>query len=501
MDIQEVPQTPGVYVFRNRFGEIIYVGKAKRLRRRVSSYLRPSRLKTADPKLRSLIKSIADFEIYEVKSESEALLLESQLIKKYSPRYNIELRDDKRFFLFKVDSDAPFPRLTLARLKKNDGAEYFGPFPNAGAVKDTLNFLIRHFGIRSCRARIPGEKEYKHCLLDVVRNCSAPCIGKVSQEEYRERVEKLCDVLRGKTKAVTVELQEDMQKHVKDMHFEKAAALRDIIDNLKSLFAQSPRKFLNAKIGNSSGITAINELQKFLHLPVLPKRIECFDNSNLFGSQAVASMVCFIDGEPATSEYRRFRVKTVEGIDDFASMTEIVGRRYKRILEEKKPMPDMIVIDGGKGQLSAALEALKKLGIEPVVFDRFEKIEEVGENQVIIMGLAKKHEELFIPGLIDRPVRLPKHTKALRLLQFVRDEAHRFAITFHREYRNKAISNSMLDDIEGVGEKRKKLLLSHFGSVAQIKKASQKSLAAIDGIGEGFAEKIYNFFHTKKNPK
>ena len=498
MDIQAIPQTPGVYVFRNSFGEIIYVGKAKRLRRRVSSYLRPSRLKTADPKLRSLIKSIADFEVYEVHSESEALLLESQLIKKYSPRYNIELRDDKRFFLFKIDLTSPFPRLTLARLKKNDGAEYFGPFPNAGAVKETLNFLIRHFGIRSCRARIPGEKEYKHCLLDIVRNCSAPCIGKVSTAEYRRQVEKLCDVLRGKTKAVTAELQEEMQLYVKEMQFEKAASLRDIIDNLKSLFAKTPRKFLNAKIGNSAGDEAVKELKKMLHLPTLPKRIECFDNSNLFGSQAVASMVCFIDGEPATSEYRRFRVKTVEGIDDFASMTEIVGRRYKRVLDEQKPMPDLIVIDGGKGQLSAALEALEKLGIEPVLFDRFEKVGAVGDNQVIIMGLAKKQEELFIPGLIDRPVRLPKHTKALRLLQFIRDEAHRFAITFHREYRNKAISNSLLDDIEGIGEKRKKLLLSYFGSVAQIKKASLKSLTSVDGIGEGFAEKIYNFFHTGK---
>lgn len=496
MNIQEIPQNPGVYIFRNRFGEVIYVGKAKNLRRRVSSYLRPSRIKTADPKLRSLIKSIADYEFSVVKSESEALLLESQLIKKYTPRYNIEMRDDKRFFLFKVDTTAPYPRLTLSRLKKSDQALYFGPFPHGGVVKQTLNFLIQYFGLRSCRARVPGDKEFKHCLESVVRNCCAPCVGKVTLEEYRQRVDQLCDVLSGKTKPVISELQQKMQRLAKDMKFEKAAELRDVINNLRSLFQFSPRKFVNAKIGESGNEAAVDELQKMLHLPKRPRRIECFDNSNLFGQQAVASMVCFINGAPATSEYRRFRVKTVDGIDDFASMQEIVERRYSRVLEEKKELPDLIIIDGGKGQLSAAIESLKKVGLSPVIFNRFEKVDKVSAGEIMVMGLAKREEELFIPGLIDRPVTLPKRSKALRMLQFLRDEAHRFAITFHREYRSKAILESVLDDIEGVGDKRKKLLLKEFGSVARIKKASIDELLAVDGVGEVFATAIYHFFHS-----
>jgi excinuclease ABC subunit C len=495
---QEIPQKPGIYVFRNKFGKVIYVGKAKNLRRRVSSYLQPSRLKSADPKLRSLIKSIAEYEVFTVASESESLLLESQLIKKYAPRYNIDLRDDKRFFLFKVDVNAPFPRLTLARLKKDDGALYFGPFPNAGAVKMTQQFLINYFRLRTCHTPIPSLKEYQHCLDDVIRNCSAPCLMEEhAQSNYRQQVEQLLEVLNGKTKVIIDELEEELKNHTQSLHFEKAALVRDTIYNLKSLFSGSTRSFVHAKISASSGESSAKELQKLLHLPIYPRRIECFDNSNLFGHQAVASMVCFINGKPSPKNYRRYKIKTVQGIDDFASMNEIVGRRYRRVVEENLERPDLILIDGGRGQLSSAMAILNELGLKPVEFNPHTPVTQIAQDEIIVMGLAKREEELFLPGMGAQSIKLPKHSRALRMLRYIRDEAHRFAITFHREYRNKAISNSILDDIPKIGLKRKKLLLSHFGSVKQLKKATLSELLAVEGIGPTFAQQLVDYFNSK----
>ncbi|MCK5834202.1 MAG: excinuclease ABC subunit UvrC [Lentisphaeria bacterium] len=501
---QDIPQNPGIYVFRNNLGKVIYVGKAKNLRRRVSSYLQPSRLKTADPKLRSLIKSISEYETFVVASESESLLLESQLIKKYAPRYNIDLRDDKRFYLFKVDVNAPFPKLYLARLKKNDGALYFGPFPNAGAVKQTQQFLINHFRLRTCHCTIPTLKDYQHCLDDVIRNCSAPCVMEEEAEaEYRMRIEQLLLALNGKTKIIIEELEVELQAHIKALHFEKAALVRDTIFNLKSLFSGSTRSFVHAKISTDSGLKSVKELQKLLHLPIYPRRIECFDNSNLFGNQAVASMVCFIDGKPSSKNYRRYKIKTVQGIDDFASMNEIVGRRYRRVMEENLERPDLILIDGGRGQLSAAMNILNELGLRPVEFNPSTPVQSIEKDEVIVMGLAKREEELFLPGMGALSVKLPKHSLALRMLRYIRDEAHRFAITFHREYRNKAISNSILDDIPKIGIKRKKALLTHFGSVTRLRKASLEQLLQVDGVGPIFAKQLFDYFDTnnKKDGK
>jgi len=495
---QDIPQKPGIYVFRNKFGKVIYVGKAKNLRRRVSSYLQPSRLKTADPKLRSLIKSIEEYETFVVASESESLLLESQLIKKYAPRYNIDLRDDKRFYLFRVDINAPFPKLGLARLKKNDGALYFGPFPNAGAVKQTQLFLTNYFRLRTCHSVEPSLKDYQHCLDDVIRNCSAPCVMEEGAEKkYRAQIDQLLLVLNGKTKIIIDELELELQSHVKLLHFEKAALVRDTIFNLKSLFSGSTRSFVNAKISTDSGLQSAKELQKLLHLPIYPRRMECFDNSNLFGNQAVASMVCFIDGKPSPKNYRRYKLKTVQGIDDFASMNEIVGRRYRRVMEEGLERPDLILIDGGRGQLSAAMNILKALGLSPVEFNPYEPVAQIGKDEIIVMGLAKREEELFLPGMGATSVKLPKHSLALRMLRYMRDEAHRFAITFHREYRNKAISNSILDDIPKIGVKRKKALLLHFGSVKRLRTASLEELLQVDGVGPIFAKQLFDYFNKR----
>ena len=494
---QDIPQKPGIYVFRNNFGKVIYVGKAKNLRRRVSSYLQPSRLKTADHKLRSLIKSINEYETFVVASESESLLLESQLIKKYAPRYNIDLRDDKRFYLFKIDINAAFPKLLLARLKKNDGALYFGPFPNAGAVKQTQQFLINHFRLRTCHPALPTLKDYQHCLDDVIRNCSAPCIMEEdAQANYRSRVEQLLLALNGKTKVIIDALDLELQAYVKSLHFEKASKVRDTIFNLKSLFSGSTRSFVHAKIATSSGVQSVKELQKLLHLPIYPRRIECFDNSNLFGNQAVASMVCFIDGKPSSKNYRRYKIKTVQGIDDFASMNEIVGRRYKRVVEENLERPDIILIDGGRGQLSAAMSILKELGLKPVEFNPDEPVEKIEKDEVIVMGLAKREEELVLPGMGAQSVKLPKHSLALRMLRYIRDEAHRFAITFHRAYRDKAISNSILDDIPKIGVKRKKILLTHFGSVKRLRQATLSQLLQVDGVGKFFANQLFDYFNA-----
>ncbi|MGL4854905.1 MAG: helix-hairpin-helix domain-containing protein, partial [Lentisphaeria bacterium] len=367
---------------------------------------------------------------------------------------------------------------------------------NASAVKQTMLFLTNFFHLRSCPPLIPDENDFRHCLQNIIRNCSAPCINKISQTDYQKKIEELKTVLSGNISQILPSITTQMQNFAANKQFEKAAEIRDIINNLKSLFVSSQRKFTNARIQKGGGIEAATELQKLLHLPVFPHRIECFDNSNLFGNQAVASMVCFIDGKPAPSQYRRYKIKTVEGIDDFASMNEVVGRRYTRVINENLPRPDLIIIDGGQGQLSAAISILKNLGLSPVIFDPYSPVLSIAPNEIIIMGLAKKKEELYIPGL-PATVFLPRHSQALHMLQFLRDEAHRFAITFHREYRAKAIASSVLDDIEGVGEKRKKILLNHFGSVARLRKASIDEISNVKGIGIKFASSIFQALNKK----
>ena len=376
---QDIPKDPGVYVFRDQFKQVIYVGKAKSLRKRLSNYFQPSRLRTADPKLRSLINSISYFEYNTVKSESEALLLESRLIKEYAPKYNILMRDDKRFLLIKIHLGEEFPKLTLTRLRKDDGASYFGPFPKAGVLRDTLDFLTKYFNLRSCSPLIPEEKDHKHCHASVLANCSAPCNGTVTRDEYMHHVKELMTVLNGKITHVINDLSDEMSIHAQAGRFEKAAVVRDIIENIKSIF-KPQRNFATSTLKARSDFEAVKELQKLLKLEKAPKVIECFDNSNFQGTN-VASMVQFRDGKPATRNYRHFKIKTVEGIDDFASMKEIVKRRYTRLVKEGSELPDMILIDGGKGQLSNACSAL----------------DEIGVTDIEIYGLAKRYEILFKP--------------------------------------------------------------------------------------------------------
>jgi excinuclease ABC subunit C len=469
-----------VYVFRDVAGRVIYVGKAVDLRRRLAQYFQKSRQRLADPRLRSLVGSIAAWECHPVRSETEALLLESRLIKEYAPHYNILLRDDKRFLLLKLDLREPLPRLRAVRLRKDDGARYLGPFPQGRAVRATAEFLTRRFGLRSCRVAVPDETAHRHCLASIVKDCSAPCVGKVTPEQYQERVAALLSVLEGDLAVVVGELRERMAAAAAARQFEKAAEWRDLIDNLETVCGTKNRSFRFAALpASASGSAAVADLRDALRISQDPDPIEAFDISNIGGTLAVASMVRFRGGRPDRAGYRRFRIRTVEGSDDFAMMAETLGREYGRRLREGGEdggagLPGLIVIDGGKGQLNAALKALVEAGCPPLP----------------ILGLAKRQEEIFLPGR-DEPLVLERHRPALRLLQTVRDEAHRFAIAYHRELRDRRIRESLLDEIPGIGPARKQALLSAFGSIRRLRQASAAEIAErVPGLGAKSAELV-----------
>lgn len=476
----DIPARPGVYVYRDRFGTVIYVGKASNLRRRMSHYFQPSQARRADPKLRSLIHSIDRWEIFPVKSEDEALILESRFIKEYAPHYNILLRDDKRYPMLKIDRNERFPRVRLTRIRKKDSCLYFGPFPHGSAMRRLAEYLTRRFGLRSCKAESPGEEEFRHCLAGTVRDCCRPCVGGVTEEEYRERVDRVVAVLNGEIREVAEELRKKMAKAAAEKAFEKAAAFRDILGNLQSLVRT--RSFEHAELPNEAGMEAVADLQKALRLPNVPHVIVGFDISNLGTTFAVASLVCFREGRPDKASYRRFRIKTVEGQNDFAMMNEVVKRYFSRLLREQRPLPDLLMVDGGKGQLHLALDALISIDCPPFP----------------VVGLAKRNEEIFLPGRSE-PVVLDRNRPALKVLQALRDEAHRFAVSYNRQLRLKRIAESLLDEIPGLGEVRRNALLKAFGSVAMIRKASPREIAdRVSGIGPEFAETIHEFLRTHR---
>ena len=479
----DIPAKPGVYVYRDRFGVVIYVGKARNLRKRMSSYFQPSRLKTAEPKLRSLINSIHEWNFEVVKSEDEALILESRLIKAYAPHYNILMRDDKRYLLLKIDWNEKFPTLTLARIEKPGNFQYFGPFPKGSALKMTLEYLLARFGLRACRDSEPNEETRKHCLKRIINDCCAPCIGKVTAEEYRERLNGALAVLNGNISELQSELEEKMKTAAADMNFEKAARYRDISANLEAVFGRKNRKFENPELPDSdAGMKSVKALAERLGLAVQPRHIIGFDISNILGKLAVASMVVMRDGKPDRSSYRRFKIKTVDQSDDFAMMKEVIMRHFTRLMENNISFPDLVMVDGGKGQLSSAISGLIEIGAPPLP----------------ILGLAEKNEEIYLPGQSD-PVVLSRHDPALKMLQSLRDEAHRFAITFHRELRHREIERSLLDDIPGVGAKRKIDLLRAFGSVSGLRKSSPEEIAEkVPGLGIALAEKIFEAVSTTK---
>jgi excinuclease ABC subunit C len=512
--VHEVPHKPGVYLMRDRFNRVIYVGKARDLRKRVSSYFLPSKLAQADLKTRAMLDATWDFETHTVRSEAESVLLEGKLIKEYRPRYNISFRDDKRFLVVRVDLSEEWPRFRLARFKKDDGSRYFGPYAHAGALRQTLNFMRKRFGVLTFGRGAPTERELKSATYQVpVR------LSEISAEQYRDRVKQACEFLEGKSREMIATLEEEMHKAAEKMDFEKAAELRNMVADLRNT-TRPIRRFTRGSLPSTIDPMAdVQALANALYLSDAPRVMECFDISNISTTHVVASMVCFRDGVPDKNNYRRYRVRTVEGQDDFASMAEVVRRRYSRILLEARVansnaaefsqetaadalarmessacvplaeengsqaggsryirLPDLIIVDGGKGQLSAACRELQRLGL----------------HSLPIIGLAKEHEEIYRPGR-SLPLRLPMESPALRLLQRIRDEAHRFANAYHQLLMKKRVEESILDDCPGVSQNRKNLLLRRFGSVNRLRRASIEEIAATEGIGRKLAEEVHLF--------
>ncbi|MCB1092855.1 MAG: UvrB/UvrC motif-containing protein, partial [Verrucomicrobiae bacterium] len=442
------------------------------------------------------------------------------------PKYNVSFRDDKRFLLVKIHPGETWPRFQLSRLRKDDGARYFGPFAHSGALRRTIFWMNKEFGLRNCRPLNPTESDYRHCSNDIIRNCTAPCVGKISREDYLAKVEQACDFLQGHSKDLIRSIEEEMREAAAALDFERAAELRDMIENLRKTLKPT-RQFRKRGVpGKAIDPEAdVRELAEVLGLGTLPQVMECFDISNISSNHIVASMVRFRNGLSDNANYRRYRIRTVQGQDDFASMAEVVRRRYSRILLEareragaedadssqestleairrlerswegddenggeesprsgRRPfvrLPDLVIVDGGKGQLSSAVKELRRLGL----------------HELPIIGLAKQREEIFRPGESD-PLVLPHDTGALRLLERIRDEAHRFANGYHQLLMKRRVEESLLDDCPGISQARKQRLLQRFGSVARLRKAEPSQIAEVDGINARLADEIVHFMKT-----
>jgi excinuclease ABC subunit C len=478
-----VPHRPGVYLHKDRFGTVIYIGKARDLRKRVSQYFHPSRRMGWDLKFNALVGAIHDFDVHVVRSEPESLLLESKLIKEFKPRFNVSLRDDKRFLMLKVNLNDPIPNFIFTRLKKDDGARYFGPFVNSTALRNAVALARKQFNLRGCRVFTPGEADYKHCLYAHLKNCTAPCVGIVTRGQYLEQVKAACDFLEGQAREMQPQLEAEMKKAAAAHDFEKAAQLRDLIRDLNDTWKKT-EKFARVPYNLPLAIHPENDLvalAKILDLPAPPERIEGFDISNISGTFVVASCVSFKNGRPDRANYRRFKIKGFDGQDDFASIAEAVRRRYSRLKREDKALPDLILIDGGRGQLGMACAELKKLGLESIP----------------VIGLAKEFEEIYLPDKA-LPLRLGLDHPAVKLLQRLRDECHRVANSYNAQLRLKKISESVLDEFPGIGAARKSALLKKFGSVSRLKLATVEQIAEVSGFGGRAAAELKAFLAARK---
>ena len=604
--LKDVPKNPGVYLHSNLKKEIIYVGKANSLQDRLKYYFSPQL--DATPKIKELMNNIHDFDFIVTETEQEALLLENQLIKKYQPKYNARLKDDKSYPYIKITKSEEFPQIIISRNPKNDKNKYYGPYSSISSVRQTLDLLSKIFPYRTCTKEITG-KDKKACLEFDIGRCKAPCTGNSDQEEYEEIISSVEKFLSGKTSPIVKEIKNEMMKASNSQNYERAAVYRDrikaierilekqkvsglryetfdliscvkndneamiIVFNIrkgnmiahekfriertdtteieeiirlflydyysKSIFIPNSilvseypsekniiQDFLENKSKKKINITipvrgtkkkllemgisnakeslkqwqikwindskktkkALNDLQNELGLINLPNRIECFDISHIQGSNVVASMSVFENGLPKKSDYRRFKISEDKN-DDFAAMREVISRRYKKLLEKKdiskkldsfSKVPDLILIDGGKGQLSSALQVLLELGF----------------SNIPIAGIAKREEEIFMPYNED-PIMLDRSSQGLYLIQRVRDEAHRFAITYHRNIRQKKSIQSELDTINGIGKVKKKALLKKFGSTEKIKNSSIKEITTIKNINDNLARNILEALNSK----
>ncbi len=480
--VRRLPDKPGVYLMKDRLGRIIYVGKAKSLKKRVSSYFTPSRAMTVHPKIRALIDLIADFDTIEVKSEPEALLLEGRLIKQWRPKYNTDFTDDKRFLLVRVDLGEELPRFRLTRLRKDDRSRYFGPFAHSGLLRRTLAEMRRKFGILLADGTPQLRASGLWQLYDDVREEIYGGTNEISAEDYRKCVEDACAFLEGKSREWLEHLRAEMTVAAEKQAFEKAAELRDIVFALEKTLAKT-RRFERDRPRGGAVDQALQQLQAALALPAPPEHMECFDISHISGTYVVASMVHFAQGRPDKDQYRRFQIKSFIGNDDFRAMEEVVGRRYRRLAEEGRSMPDLVVIDGGRGQISAALKAFLALDLEPPA----------------LIGLAKKHETIIFPD--ERaPLNLPLNHPGLQVLQRLRDEAHRFANTYNADLRSKKIRESVLDNFSGLGKVRRAALLEHFGSIDRLRAATVDDIAAVKGFGPRLAAELHIFLAKPAPP-
>ncbi len=478
--IEYLPHDPGVYRYLDASGKIIYVGKAKDLKRRVSQYFRPP--EQLDRKTRALVEHIADLTYTVVETEEDALLLENNLIKQLQPHYNILLKDDKTYPWICIRNE-PFPRVMLTRRYVQDGSLYFGPYASVHHARRLLDLIGSLWKLRICAHALTPEQieggKLRCCLNYHLEKCAGPCEGLFSAEEYQAQIEEIRKLLSGRTRELMYACRAKMQEAAADLRFEEAQEWKERLALLEAhhereksvghgildmeTYKLLKEKTLPRRIEKAEKVVA--QLQKDLGMSVPPRHIECFDNSNIQGTNPVASCVVFRDGLPCKRDYRHFNIKTVVGANDYASMKEVVNRRYSRLMAEGEELPQLVVIDGGKGQLGFALEALMELGIS---------------DRIFIVGLAKRMEEVIVPG-DPLPLFLDRNSSSLRVLMQIRDEAHRFGITHHRNLRSKAQTVSALRSLPGIGEATEQKLLRHFKSLKKIKEASLEELTAVVG--------------------
>ncbi|MDR1915410.1 MAG: excinuclease ABC subunit UvrC [Synergistaceae bacterium] len=470
--IRRFPDKPGVYLMHNRDGNIIYIGKAKSLKKRVASYFRHSGF--ASPRLARLVSDISDISTIRTESEAEAMVLESRLIKLHQPFFNVELKMGERYPLIKVTQE-DFPRTVVTRIRLEDGAVYIGPFVRTGDLRVLMRLAERYFPLRTCSLNIRSSKppvRERPCMRHTLGLCLAPCAKLCGESKYRERVADLIMLLQGKGADLAGQLHKRMDAAASRMEFEEAARLRDTI---RAIWRVNRQRLSTPAMSEENGAewAPLKSLRETLGLKTLPWRIDGFDISHTAGENTIGVVVVFEQGMSNPSLYRRFNIRSVEGVDDFRSMEETLVRRYKRCIDSQEPMPQLIMIDGGPVQLEFALHALERLDL----------------GSIPAVALAKREEEIFVPNSSE-PIRLDRTDPGLRLLQRVRDEAHRYAITSHRQKRDKKFSKSVLEDIPGMGKNRVAQLLSRFGSLRAIARLTPEALALVPGVGPVMAERI-----------
>ncbi|MDR3254100.1 MAG: excinuclease ABC subunit UvrC [Synergistaceae bacterium] len=472
--IRKFPDKPGVYLMHDCGGNTIYIGKAKSLKKRVSSYFRHTGF--ALPRLAKLVSEITDISTIRTESDAEAMILESRLIKMYQPFFNVEMKTGERYPFIKITQE-DFPRVVVTRNRLDDGSVYIGPFVKVRALRELLRLAERYFALRTCATALYAEKppsRERVCMRHTLGLCLGPCVKNCTEAAYRERVADLVLLLQGKGADLANRLHKRMDAAARRLEFEDAARLRDTI---RAIWRVSRQRLSTPGMSDEEGRdwSPLKRLQEALALSLLPWRIDGFDISHTAGESTVGVVVVFEQGVANNSLYRRFNIKTVDDIDDFRSMEETLSRRYKKCIESQEPLPQLIMIDGGPVQLDFARRALLSLGLESIP----------------MVALAKREEELFVPDRKE-PIRLGLDDPGLKLLQRVRDEAHRFAITSHRKRRDKKFGRSSLEDIPGLGKNRVAQLLSRFGSMRAIAKLERGELAAVPGVGPVLAERIIN---------